>query len=127
MTPDPDGFRSTAGTRASARWLPFSILQCTHTLPHAYNMELELVLIRAHDGQKAGLAISDDDLASCEVISVAKGSPAESCGLRPHDRIIAIDGLECTAVQPATSLWRTGAARLERRLRVRRFFSSYRA
>ena len=84
-------------------------------------MELELVLIRAHDGQKAGLAISDDDLASCEVISVAKGSPAESCGLRPHDRIIAIDGLECTAVQPATSLWRTGAARLERRLRVRRF------
>ena len=62
-------------------------------------LELELILIRAHDGQKAGLAISDDVVG--EVISVHKDSPAEACGLRPYDRIIAVDGLECTTAQPA--------------------------
>jgi S1-C subfamily serine protease len=85
---------------------------------------LETLRRTGHSGRPArpwlGLYASEDDEA-VGVGSLAKGGPAERAGLKPRDRILAVDG---RAVNDLTSLWTAvraaGPAGAEVRLTVSR-------
>ena len=85
---------------------------------------LETLRRTGHSGRPArpwlGLYATEDDEA-VGVGSLAKGGPAERAGLKPRDRILAVDG---RAVNDLTSLWNAvraaGPAGAEVRLTVSR-------
>lgn len=85
---------------------------------------LETLRRTGHSGRPArpwlGLYATEDDEA-VGVGSLAKGGPAERAGLKPRDRILAVDG---RAVNDLTSLWTAvraaGPAGAELRLTVSR-------
>ena len=82
-------------------------------------VELTITLV---PGEKAGLGISDDaeDGSRNRVVSVTPGSPAAAAGCKAYDLVLAVDGIECSAIKSAISIWLNGAGKQERRLRVRR-------
>ena len=81
--------------------------------------EVDLVMQLAQ-GQRAGFSISDDVSNQNRIVAVQPDSPAEAAGLKPFDLVLAIDGIECTPIKSAVSIFIKGAGKPTRRVRVRR-------
>jgi hypothetical protein len=64
--------------------------------------------------EKVGMTVVDSN----KVVGVDPDSPASKAGLRAGDLILAVDGVECTEGVTALKLWKDGAGRPVRKLRI---------
>jgi hypothetical protein len=64
--------------------------------------------------ERVGMTVVDSN----KVVGVDPDSPASKAGLRAGDLILAVDGVECTEGVTALKLWKDGAGRPVRKLRI---------
>jgi len=69
--------------------------------PESYKQESQYIAGEEYEGIGAWVDVSGDYV---EITSPMKGSPAEKAGLKPHDLVIAIDGVDMTGVDPKDAL-----------------------